>query len=273
VLKKFIVARCVSDKKFCGSAQASFCTFLFGGEYPPSLKRLGRLDLRPERVGAASAAVVVPGICVTCATCVLSALTSTELSCVILERFPFGFMELMSAFLFLALRRPDPAGAVTSLAVVFSLPGKGVELVRDPFTGFAGTSVKTVEVAVAPFEDGTSKDGITKDGVSEDGVSEGEISEDGVFKGGIRITKDGVTDNGIAEGRTTGEGIAGDGATKGTEHGVAEDSDTDDRVEVGSATDGDGSTRDGVTEDEIANDGATEDKLSDDGVWMSKGGF
>ena len=267
------MARCVSDKKFCRSAQASFCTFLFGGEYPLSLKRLGRLNLRPEHVGAISAVIVSPGICVTCATCVLSALTSTELSCVILGHFPFGFMELMSMFLFLALCQPDAAGAVTSLAVVFSLPGKGVELVGDPSTGFVVTSAKIVEVAVAPFEDGTSKNGITKDGVSEDGVSEGGISKDGVFKGGIWITKDGVTDNGIAEGRTTGEGIAGDGATKGTKHGVAEDSDTDDRVEVGSATDRDGSTKDGVTEDEIANDGATEDKLSDDGVWMSKGGF
>lgn len=58
---------------------------------------------------------------------------------------------------------------MTLLAVVFSLPGKGVELVGDLSTRFAVTMVRTVEVAVAPFEDGTSKDSITKDEVSKDG--------------------------------------------------------------------------------------------------------
>jgi hypothetical protein len=112
-------------------------------------------------------------------------------------------------------------------------------LVSDVLTGFAVTGVRTVEVAVAPFENGASKYGITEDGVSKDWN-----------------TKDGVIEDRITEDRTTEEGIAGDEATKDgfTEGKTCEVRISEDGVsEVGIAKDGD--TDDGVAEVGIANDG------------------
>jgi hypothetical protein len=72
-----------------GCAQALFFrTFLFGGAYPASLKRLGRLDLRPECVGTVSAAPFSPGTSFFCAACVSAII---DLSSMTFERFCLGF--------------------------------------------------------------------------------------------------------------------------------------------------------------------------------------
>ena len=213
-----------------------------------------------------------------------------------LERFP-DFVDLTSAFLFLAFL-PDPTGAVTLPAAVFSLPlwsgagntDRAVELSGDVFTEFVVIGVRLVEVVIAPLEDGpmdgTCNDGITKDEVPEDGISEGGISEGGTSEGGISeggISEGGISEGGIIEGGIVEGGISEDGVSKGgnTKDGVIEDGTAEDRT-AEEGTTGDGATKDGVTAKDgdvgkrvaefgISNNG--EDGLSKDGMWVSKGGF